>query len=45
MTQNCSTTVADALKTCGGSETGRYVWTPAEVEKYARRIQAMEGTK
>ena len=45
LTQNCSTTVGDALKAGGGPETGKFVWTPAYVEKYARRIQAMEGSK
>jgi RHS repeat-associated protein len=43
--QNCSTTVADALDAGGGQSRAPFaphqvVWTPADVEEYARQVQA-----
>jgi hypothetical protein len=44
LTQNCSTTVAQALDVGGGrdlttSAPNPLVWTPSDVEKYARALQ------
>ena len=45
LSQNCSTTVAQALDKGGGSNRAPYashhmVWSPADAEAYARQIQA-----
>jgi RHS repeat-associated protein len=44
LTQNCSTTVAEALDAGGGRNRAplashHFVWTPADVEDYAKQIQ------
>jgi len=44
LSQNCSTTLADALNAGGGRHRAplapqHLVWTPADVEEYARQIQ------
>ena len=45
LSQNCSTTLADALDAGGGRNRAPFaphhvVWTPADVEEYARQIKA-----